>query len=282
MIDRGLLKRTSMSLTYGVIVLVYLLAVISLLGFLRPLWLQQSALEDRIARERSQVEFLDQLVQQRPSVEAALKEQTNTVLMYERLIPASTELPEVLLVVKDLASALQAELIRLDYVPLRTQGSDAWYSMSIELRGSVGSVYGVVEALAGTFPTLYLHNITLATNESESVNLQANFDLYVTPPEWETSVSWEKRVWQELTLNLGDRFGVPLQSLQGFLARNLKVIGIVRVQGGENRALIGYNGTQEWKRIGDKVGPATIVEIGDTSIVFDVHGVKLNISFGGI
>ena len=28
------------------------------------------------------------------------------------------------------------------------------------------------------------------------------------------------------------------------------------------------------ERIGDKVGPATIVEIGDTSIVFDVHGVS--------
>ena len=92
--------------------------------------------------------------------------------------------------------------------------------------------------------------------------------------------SWQRLELQRVYVKR-DVFGVPLQYLEEVYADSLRLIGVVRVHGGEPRALVSFNGEQEWKTIGDSLGIGTIVDVHESALVLDIHGVILSINMGG-
>ncbi|HHX01759.1 MAG TPA: hypothetical protein GX739_03690 [Firmicutes bacterium] len=281
MIEVSFFKARKPSGKLGLIALIYILTVVSLFILLRPRMLELRRIESSILHEQSQVQMIERLIEQRRAIENDAKALTAANHAFEQTIPQALNLPEVLLAVKDLAAAFEVELMRLDYEPLRTQGVSSWYRLNLEAAGPCGSIAAIIEILAVIFPTSRFHNLSMISTLNETVYLKTDLDLYVIPSQWETSVSWQRPVWETMDPKACNPFGIPLWYLQELCIKGIKLIGVVRVRDGEHRALVSFNGAQEWKRIGDPLGTGTVADIKETELILDVHGVKLCIDFGG-
>lgn len=281
MVELKFAKDKKSLLQFALIGLIYLAAAVSFLVILRPRIGEVHRLQSVIAQEENQVQLMERVVQRRSQIEAGIKEQAQAVKAFENVIPTADNFPEILAAINELTSSYRVELINLNYLPVQTENLDAWYSMSLTIAGSYGDVYKAIEALTAAFPSLSIRSLTAVSSINEQVFLETDFNLYIVPVEWAVMGSWQRPVWQETNSEIAGAFGVPLQYIEELFANSLKLIGIVRVHGGEHRALVSFNGTQEWKKIGDSLGIGTIMEIHESELVLDVHGVRLSINMGG-
>lgn len=281
MVELKFAKDKKALLQFALIGLIYLAAAVSFLVILRPRIGEVHRLQSVIAQEENQVQLMERVVQRRSQIEAGIKEQAQAVKAFENVIPTADNFPEILAAINELTSSYRVELINLNYLPVQTENLDAWYSMSLTIAGSYGDVYKAIEALTAAFPSLSIRSLTAVSSINEQVFLETDFNLYIVPVAWASKGSWQRPVWQETNSEIAGAFGVPLQYIEELFANSLKLIGIVRVHGGEHRALVSFNGTQEWKKIGDSLGIGTIMEIHESELVLDVHGVRLSINMGG-
>ena len=122
MIELSFFNTKKSAVKYIPIILVYMMVILSLLMFLSPKISELKLLENTIKHEQSQVEMIERLIEQRHAIEAELDTLTAAALMYEEMIPRAVDLPGVLAAVKEVAAVSQAELVKLDYDPLRAEG----------------------------------------------------------------------------------------------------------------------------------------------------------------
>lgn len=268
-------------LQIGLISLIYIAAVISFVLILLPRMNEVTHLQDAVAHEQSQVEVMERMVSMRPQIEAGIKEQAETAAAYEKLIPAAYNLPEVMASIENVAGLYNLELISLDYKPAAAEDLKTWYPMSLEVFGNYQDVSAALQSLIDAFPSLYIRSLAVAGGINEQVYLDAEFDLYIIPTGWTVEESWQRPTLQRGLRQTRNVFGVPLQYLEEVYADSLRLIGVVRVHGGEPRALVSFNGEQEWKTIGDSLGIGTIVDVHESALVLDIHGVILSINMGG-
>lgn len=265
----------------ALIVVIYALTAISFLLLLRPRMLELQRIEKEISHEQYQVQMMERLIKQRRSIETDFETLTTEVQDYEAIIPGAFNLLDVLEAVKEWASVYDLNLIKLDYEPLKTQGLKSWYRMSLEVTGGCGDVLAGARAMAAAFPASSFTKTDLAGTIEGDVFLRTDLDLFVVPPEWAASVPWQRPVWEQAEWAFATPFGIPLWNLQELYATGIQVVGVVRVHGGDHRALIRFNGAQEWKAVGDALGIGTVEEIAETELIININGVKLSIEFGG-
>lgn len=281
LIELSFFNTKKSAVKYIPIILVYMMVILSLLMFLSPKISELKLLENTIKHEQSQVEMIERLIEQRHAIEAELDTLTAAALMYEEMIPRAVDLPGVLAAVKEVAAVSQAELVKLDYDPLRAEGANSMYRLNMELAGGCGNVLAAVQSLGEAFPSLYYTDMSLISSINGSVHLRAGLDLYVIPAQRETSASWQPPVWQETGVVPSHPFGTPLWYLQESCVKGIKLLGVVKVHGSEYRALVSVDGAQVWTRVGEPLGVGTVSEISETMLVLDVNGVKIGIDFGG-
>lgn len=270
---KGPVKAVSISMIYiAVLVLAYFL-----------LWTPLSE-ADRLSyliidAEQEQSIF-NLLISRRPSLlnEVAAKEEK--IRETKSLVPSASDLPVVLTVIKDLAA--EADEIKLEYYTLRTADGESWYPLTLEMSGHIGSLVTVLAGITANLPSVTIDNVHLTSDAESGVDLYANLSLYVIPDDQDPDHYWAVPVpLQSGTVTKNpEAFGIPLAVIDQFSTDEVSVLGIITASG-DQRALISFNNSLQWLKVGDYIGPARIVDITNSLVILNLSGIEIQLSLGG-
>lgn len=266
-----------------VIILLYLLSIISFyFGFWHQLQ-EQRRLEQLIETENRNQAIFNKIIKQRKEFENTISMQQQINSSYEQQIPQNQHLPLVLDAIKELAGMAEVSLNDLRYFPLKNDNDmlNYWFPIYIDVTGHYESLEQFFDNFCLEIPSLQINSLSINAISEGNLRLLLEFYLYVIPLEWETAKNWEKPVWQLTDKNnLPNRFGIPLSIIQDYHSKGLQLLGVVLVQE-RGQALISYQGSEEWKSVGDYVGPGRIIKIERSKVSIDLGGFKIFLSMGG-
>lgn len=263
------------------IIITYLLStIIFYFGYWQQ-YKEQQCLEQLIETEnRNQVVF-NQVIEQRIELESTIKTQQTLNDEYEQLLPRSHDLPVFLDGIRELAKITEVSLQELRYFSLRKDRLSQWYPILIEISGDYQHLAQFVQNILYEIPSVNINSLAINSGYEGILRLLLELDLYVVPLEWDTEKEWEKPIWKLTETQIVTKFGIPLSYIQEYYGSNsLELLGIVFINE-HGRALISYQGVEQWKQIGDYIGVGKISRIERNKVYINLKGFEVILSMGG-
>lgn len=270
----------SVKAKYWVIGIIYILVLASFLLVLFPQLQAKANLRENIASELEERELLTMVINRRAEVEQLLDENNQLIKTYEQQIPHTSDLPVVLLSIQELADLAGLKIDRLQYGAIRRDPSVTWYPISLEITGQYASIYKFIQAFNRYLPSARVRSVKLVSETEKLVSLNCELNLYTIPDNFETTNRWETPTWRLSNDSIRDAFGVPLVELEEFYDGSLALLGVVS-DGSQNRALVSFQGVEQWKTVGSYVGIGRVTRIQSHSITLDINGFTITVSMGG-
>lgn len=264
-----------------VIIITYLLStIIFYFGYWQQ-YKEQQRLEQLIETENRNQVIFNQVIEQRIELESTIKTQQTLNDEYEKLLPRSYDLPVFLDGIRELAKITEVSLQELRYFSLRKDRLSQWYPIFVEISGDYQHLAQFVQNILNEIPSVNINSLAINSGYEGILRLLLELDLYVVPLEWETEKEWEKPIWKFTETQIVTKFGIPLSYIQEYYSSNsLKLLGIVFINE-HGRALISYQGVEQWKQIGDYVGVGKISRIGRNKVYINLKGFEITLSMGG-
>lgn len=270
------------NLKYWIIGIVYLLVVASFLFFVFPQIQEAKRIQQAIDRELDEQRLLRAFINRKGEFEELLANNSQLVKEYEQLIPPSYDLPVVLLSIHRLADLVGLKIDSLQYSSMQQANNVYWYPITLQSKGKYTSIYRFMQAFSTHLPTARARNVRLRSVSSQEISFNCEFSLYTIPNHFEIEYRWQSPEWRLFSDVIRNVVGVPLSDLQAFYNGGLTLLGIVSTSDGKGqRALIRFQGKEEWKTVGSYVGIGRITRIQSESVTLDINGFTITISMGG-
>lgn len=265
------------------VIALYLGAAISLAVMFWPNKREVSKLQSEIERLGREEHNLLRLVEQRPNLERQLAELEERFDDLAKEVPSQYDLPAVLAALSQLATYHGVSMDDLSHVPPQvTQGSSSGViPLTLDLSGN-DHILAYLVQLQEILPSLRIVELILGYGGDKQFHAKVRADLQVIMVDQASHSRWElqqiARVESSSSPITG--FGLPFEIVAKFLARNVRVLGVVEGSG-RSSALLSQDGTKQWVRVGDRLGEAVVSRVFPEGVVLDVDGVLLNLTIGG-
>ena len=265
-----------------VAVLFYLAAALVAAAVYFPAQKESKRLFSELEQLEQNVWVLQRIVDEKPDLERqliALVQQKQSMLAQ---IPSQYDLPEVLVLIRELAAQSGLKVEELTHVPLQISDScQTVVPLCLEATGGE-LIFAFLQLLAELVPSLEPREISFSYLGSGRFRVSLRADLHLLVVEYARGSFWqpERNRALDLAQDSLTGFGLPFALVSKFLGDQVKVLGVINSER-ESRALVTLDGVQRWVKAGDRLGEATVNQILSKGILLDLDGVFLNLTIGG-
>lgn len=274
----SLSRKTIKVLKTSVAVLCVLLPVLIFLLLHIPQRTELQQVEASLAAARQTYQLLERTAARLPGLTQQKEEFLQLLSEFEGRVPTTIEFPLVVSYVEQEAAQYGFQVLRSTHGNLQRSSSGVYQEVLVELVGTYRDLVEYTHRVLHALPSARLSEYVLVSQDVEELSLRLGLRVHVLEDiegSWKPPMDVPPFVREAYQ----SPFGVNTTTLQNLLA-SIQLLGVVSA-GSQSYALTRVSGREQWSKVGDSLGRATLAGIDSTGIRIYYGGVNLFLGIGG-